>query len=51
MIKFYLETPVTIRILNCAAMSPWLPRWYLGTPCLLVETEQGVSDRYRPWPA
>lgn len=39
--KFYVEAPVSIRILNCAAMSPWFPRWHLGTPCLLVETGQG----------
>ena len=30
-----------IRILDCAPMSPWFPRWHLGTPCLLVETDQG----------
>lgn len=22
-------------------MKPWFPRWHLGTPCLLVETDQG----------
>jgi aminoglycoside 6-adenylyltransferase len=32
---------LSIRILNCAAMSPWFPRWRLGVPCLLVETDQG----------
>ncbi|MEW6718272.1 MAG: MBL fold metallo-hydrolase [Chloroflexota bacterium] len=23
-------------------MSPWFPRWHIGTPCLLVDTEQGL---------
>jgi len=34
--------PVVIRILNCAPMSPWFPRWQLGAACLLVETDQGL---------
>ncbi len=38
-------------------MLPWFPRWHIGTPCLLVETEQGpvlvdtglgVHDYVRP---
>jgi glyoxylase-like metal-dependent hydrolase (beta-lactamase superfamily II) len=32
---------MSIRILCCAPMSPWLPRWHVGAPCLLVETDQG----------
>ena len=32
---------MSIHILNCAAMSPWFPRWRLGTTCLLVDTDQG----------
>jgi hypothetical protein len=28
--------------LNCATMKPWFPRWKLETPCLLVETDQGL---------
>jgi hypothetical protein len=26
----------------CATMKPWFPRWKLETPCLLVETDQGL---------
>ena len=32
---------MTIKILNCASMSPWWPRWHIGGVCLLVETDQG----------
>lgn len=32
---------MTIHILNCMPMAPWFPRWQVGTPCLLVETDQG----------
>ncbi len=32
---------MTICILNCATIEPWVPRWHVGTPCLLVETDQG----------
>jgi glyoxylase-like metal-dependent hydrolase (beta-lactamase superfamily II) len=24
-------------------MSPWFPRWHLGAPCLVIETEQGLA--------
>lgn len=33
---------MSIRILNCALMSPWFPRWHINAPVLLVETEQGL---------
>jgi glyoxylase-like metal-dependent hydrolase (beta-lactamase superfamily II) len=33
---------MAIRILNCAPMSPWFPRWRVGGTCLLVETEEGL---------
>ena len=33
---------MTIRILDCATMSPWFPRWHVGGTCLLVETNQGL---------
>lgn len=33
---------MSIRYLNCASMSPWFPRWHIGTPCLLVDTDQGL---------
>jgi len=42
MIKSTTEAQMSVGILNCAAMSPWFPRWHLGTPCLLVETDQGL---------
>lgn len=32
---------MTMRILNCASMSPWWPRWHIGGTCLLVDTDQG----------
>jgi len=32
---------VAIRILDCAPMHPCFPRWRLGAPCLLVDTDQG----------
>jgi glyoxylase-like metal-dependent hydrolase (beta-lactamase superfamily II) len=32
---------MAIHILNCASMSPWWPRWHLGSVCLLVDTNQG----------
>lgn len=31
-----------ICILNCATIEPWFPRWHVGTPCLLIETDQGL---------
>ena len=31
-----------ICILHCAPMSPWFPRWHLGAPCLLVDTDRGL---------
>ncbi len=34
---------MAIRILNCATMSPWFPRWKIGAPCLLVETDRGLA--------
>jgi glyoxylase-like metal-dependent hydrolase (beta-lactamase superfamily II) len=34
---------MTIRILDCAPMSPWFPRWHLGGTCLLVETNAGLT--------
>jgi len=34
---------MVLQILNCASMSPWYPRWHLGTTCLLVETNQGLT--------
>jgi glyoxylase-like metal-dependent hydrolase (beta-lactamase superfamily II) len=33
---------MTIRILDCAPMSPWFPRWHLGGTCLMVDTDQGL---------
>lgn len=30
-----------IRVLDCAPMSPWFPRWQVGGTCLLVDTDQG----------
>jgi glyoxylase-like metal-dependent hydrolase (beta-lactamase superfamily II) len=33
---------MTIHILNCASMSPRFPRWHVGTPCLIIETDQGL---------
>ena len=33
---------MAIRILDCAPMSPWFPRWQVGGTCLLVETDQGL---------
>lgn len=33
---------MSIRILNCMTAEPWFPRWQVGTPCLLVETDQGL---------
>ncbi|MCU0522332.1 MAG: MBL fold metallo-hydrolase, partial [Anaerolineae bacterium] len=32
---------MAIRILDCAPMSPWFPRWEVGGACILVETDQG----------
>lgn len=32
---------MAVRILNCASMSPWFPRWHIGGVCLLVDTDQG----------
>lgn len=32
---------MTIRVLDCAPMSPRFPRWRVGTPCLLVDSDQG----------
>jgi len=31
---------MAIRILDCAPMSPWFPRWHIGGTCLLVDTDQ-----------
>ncbi len=33
---------MTIHILDCAPMAPWLPRWRTGSTCLLVETDHGL---------
>jgi glyoxylase-like metal-dependent hydrolase (beta-lactamase superfamily II) len=33
---------MSIRILNCAPMAPHFPRWRVGAPCLLVETDHGL---------
>ena len=33
---------MSIRILDCAPMSPWFPRWHIGGTCLLVETDKGL---------
>jgi glyoxylase-like metal-dependent hydrolase (beta-lactamase superfamily II) len=33
---------MSIRTLDCAPMAPRYPRWRLGTPCLLVDTDQGL---------
>lgn len=30
-----------IRVMDCAPMKPYLPHWDVGTPCLLVDTDQG----------
>ncbi len=32
-----------LHILNCATMTPWFPRWRIGTPCILLETDQGLA--------
>jgi glyoxylase-like metal-dependent hydrolase (beta-lactamase superfamily II) len=32
---------MAIRILDCAPMSPWFPRWHIGGTCLLVDTDHG----------
>jgi glyoxylase-like metal-dependent hydrolase (beta-lactamase superfamily II) len=32
---------MTVRILDCASMSPWFPRWHVGGTCLLVDTDKG----------
>ena len=32
---------MAVRILDCAPMSPWFPRWHIGGTCLLVETDKG----------
>lgn len=32
---------MTIQVLDCAPMSPWFPRWHIGSPCLLVDTDNG----------
>ena len=32
---------MAIRILDCARMSPWFPRWHIGGTCLLVDTDKG----------
>lgn len=50
---------MAIRILSCAPMHPWFPRWRLGAPCLLVDmdpgpvlvdTGLGLHDFIRPSP-
>lgn len=33
---------MSIHMLNCMTVEPWFPRWKVGTPCLLVETDQGL---------
>jgi hypothetical protein len=33
---------MTIRILQCAPMSPRFPRWHVAAPCLLVDTDRGL---------
>ncbi len=33
---------MSVHILNGATMSPYFPRWHVGTPCLVVETDQGL---------
>lgn len=33
---------MSIRILDCATMSPWFPRWHIGAACLLVDTYKGL---------
>jgi glyoxylase-like metal-dependent hydrolase (beta-lactamase superfamily II) len=33
---------MSIRILDCAPMSPYFPHWHVGAPCLLVETDHGL---------
>jgi glyoxylase-like metal-dependent hydrolase (beta-lactamase superfamily II) len=33
---------MAIRILDCAPMSPWLPRWHIGGTSLLVDTNKGA---------
>lgn len=32
---------MAIRVLDCAPMSPWFPRWHVGGTCLLVDTDKG----------
>jgi len=32
---------MSIHIIDCAPMKPYYPHWEVGTPCLLVETDQG----------
>ena len=38
-----------IRVLDCAPMSPWFPRWHVGGTCLLVDTDQGPYLWIRAW--
>jgi len=33
---------MSLRVLNCAPMRPWWPRWDVGATCILVETDQGL---------
>lgn len=33
---------MAIRVLDCAPMSPWFPRWHIGGTCLLVDTDKGA---------
>ena len=33
---------MAIRILDCAPMSPWFPRWHIGGTCLLIDTDKGL---------
>ena len=32
---------MAIRVLDCALMSPWFPRWHVGGTSLLVDTDKG----------
>ena len=32
---------MAIRVLDCAPMSPWFPRWHIGGTCLIVDTDKG----------
>jgi glyoxylase-like metal-dependent hydrolase (beta-lactamase superfamily II) len=32
---------MSIRIMSCASMSPWWPRWHIGGSVLLIDTDQG----------